>query len=421
MIIGICDDEPQVFEEIKNYIAEMPFLQATSIEYHTFSPEELAILCASVDSMPHFDLMIMDIYYEDIDYTGIELTKKINTLLPNCQIIYFTQVLDFAPYVYETNHCYFVMKNQKKEMLESALRKALHNYESVCRTAPLCISSNANEIYLNKDEILYIEKIQRQTIIHTLNSDFPCYLSLSELLRNLNEEFVRCHGSFIINLSYVSDYASDSVTLQQTRIPLGKTYRRHFRNAYTNYHQLSSELVLCNELNNELAREQHTITQLQFKPSNFSYASFPIYTNHSLINSILQYELSKYEEHFISFNFDCKACTERNWRLDETDTIHLLCNLLDNAFESAKQTDTPFVQIQFSYCAKTKRYTILQRNSKVSSSHPILSNFATSKKEETSTSSHGHGVSIIRKIVAKYEGCLEFNDYDTFFQINITI
>lgn len=194
------------------------------------------------------------------------------------------------------------------------------------------------------------------------------------------------------------------------------------RNQYRQMiHQLRSELDLCNELSKDVSREHGTISQLQFEPSNLSYANFPVYTDHSLINSILQYEFSKFDQDSVHFDIDCKSCTESNWHLNEIDTIHLLCNLLDNAFESAKQTDDPFVQIQFSYCEKTKRYTILLRNSKLLSSHPILSNFATSKKEETSTSSHGHGMKVIEEIVEKYEGSLAFTDDENFFRISIII
>lgn len=186
-------------------------------------------------------------------------------------------------------------------------------------------------------------------------------------------------------------------------------------------HKLRSELDLCNELSKDLSRKRHTITQFQFKPTDLSCGNAPFYTDHPLINSILQYEVSKFEQYSVNFKVDCETCTEKNWTLNETDTLHLLCNLLDNAFESAEGRDDPFVEIQFSYCEPAKRYRILQRNSKASDSHPILSGFATTKKGEDSHISHGHGVEIIQEIVEEYEGRIEFHDYDTFFEINIII
>lgn len=60
-----------------------------------------------------------------------ELTlQKINSSNPNTQIIFISQHLKYASSVYETNHVYFVYKQQMAEYLPKALSAACQNIQS---------------------------------------------------------------------------------------------------------------------------------------------------------------------------------------------------------------------------------------------------------------------------------------------------
>ena len=54
------------------------------------------------------DIAIVDIQMDEM--SGIELAKRINTVLPQCAIIFATSYLSFATDVYETEHAYFILK-----------------------------------------------------------------------------------------------------------------------------------------------------------------------------------------------------------------------------------------------------------------------------------------------------------------------
>ena len=106
MKLAVCDDVKEdadiTLKIVKNYFNN----KATDVSY--LSPNDLLYEIDNGEFI--YDIIILDIDYKNCNYNGIELGKKINDKYPLCNIIYLTGILDFASDVYETNHCYFVMK-----------------------------------------------------------------------------------------------------------------------------------------------------------------------------------------------------------------------------------------------------------------------------------------------------------------------
>ena len=73
--------------------------------------------------------------------------------------------------------------------------------------------SNTYKIYLN--EIKYIEVQKKNMIIHTINKDFDVIYSLEKIEKDLKlDKFVRCHKSFLVNLSYVENIKLNTAILE---------------------------------------------------------------------------------------------------------------------------------------------------------------------------------------------------------------
>lgn len=113
----------------------------------------------------HGDLILLDIRMQWKD--GIALAGQINQASPRCQIIFLTGYIDYATMVYETRHLYFVLKPQMDPMLPRAMDKAL----AFLRVeAPGLLVSPQFKIPFHK--ILYLEKDQHDTQVHTEIRDF---------------------------------------------------------------------------------------------------------------------------------------------------------------------------------------------------------------------------------------------------------
>lgn len=272
MIIGICDDEKKECSRLEGYLKSIPELMEIDADIYVFEPEDLRNMLdrdisddkgykvedtdkinadkaeAEIDApdqvkddvaipASELDVMIMDIEFKDKDYDGITLTKKLNEINEECQVIYLTHILEFAPEVYDTDHCYFVMKNNMELMLPRAIDKTMKIYKARSLQKPLEVMSGGHVVYIPQHDIRYVEKKQRQTIIHTEHSSYTCYESISALSKRLGDNMIRCHGGYIVNLSHITYFGGEKVVLDVSdmEVPVGKTYKEQAKQAYLKY------------------------------------------------------------------------------------------------------------------------------------------------------------------------------------------
>lgn len=178
------------------------------------------------------EIIILDIQMQQ--KSGIQIAEQINHIFPRCQIIFLTAYIDYATMVYETKHIYFVLKTQMEQMLPRAMDKALDvlNVEEPC----LSFQLPSLNVRIPLGKILYFEKNQHHTLIRTEIKDFTVPKSLRELAPLLGSGFLRCHGSYIVNLSHISQYSSTQFLLDNgMSIPIGRTFQSVSRNTYWDY------------------------------------------------------------------------------------------------------------------------------------------------------------------------------------------
>lgn len=236
MKIGICDDDRYECERVRTFINDLTCLDKENIEAIVYEPDELVNIIDSGKNI-RWDIMIMDIEFINKNYDGIDLTKRINKAYSECQIIYLTHILEFAPEVYETEHCYFVMKNNMELMLPRAMEKAVNVYNEKVLQKPLEIMSGGHIVYIKQDDIIYVEKNQRQTVVHTDKKSYACYESISALSKKLCNNMVRCHGGYIVNISHITYLGGEKIItdIPDMEIPIGKTYKEQTKQAYLKY------------------------------------------------------------------------------------------------------------------------------------------------------------------------------------------
>ncbi len=232
MRVVICDDDIRDAEKACDIIKNMS--QSNSLELKIKTPQELNLLIE--EDLFKCDILVVDIMYEGEGFDGIELTEKVNEKLPACQVIYLSSVLDFAPKVYETKHCYFVMKENSDIMLPRAMEKAIENLKNINNDVVEFLS-NGHKVYTSQSEIIYIERDDRVLEIHTLKKNYPCYMSLKKIVSKLGSSFARCHGGFIVNLDFVSGIDGNEIYLKDgSKIPVGMRFFEDFKMKYLKHY-----------------------------------------------------------------------------------------------------------------------------------------------------------------------------------------
>uniref|UniRef100_UPI0005A97D52 LytR/AlgR family response regulator transcription factor n=1 Tax=Faecalimicrobium dakarense TaxID=1301100 RepID=UPI0005A97D52 len=73
----------------------------------------------------------------------------------------------------------------------------------------------SNTYKIDSNEIKYIEIQKKDMLIHTINKSFDARYSLEKIEKDLKQDkFVRCHKSFLVNLSYVENIKTNTLILE---------------------------------------------------------------------------------------------------------------------------------------------------------------------------------------------------------------
>ncbi|RKJ30119.1 LytTR family transcriptional regulator, partial [Butyricicoccus sp. 1XD8-22] len=129
-----------------------------------------------------------------------------------------------------------------KEITENILYDALHrtthmidksmNQSNIPVKRNLTIKNNCYIIFVPLTEIIFIERLNRKSVIHTINKQYETYESLFDLSQQLDKNFCRCHKSYIVNVDYLE-------IIEQ----IGQKYIGHFKD-YEKTVKISGNMLL---------------------------------------------------------------------------------------------------------------------------------------------------------------------------------
>lgn len=231
MKIIICEDNLEEGKVTKEILVREKFEVAENIEI--LSPQE--VLIAFEEEIIECDILVMDIEFKDEKFNGIYLTDVINECLPTCQIIYLSNYVDYAPEVYETEHCYFVVKKNADIMLPRAMKKAIELYKESLDKEYIIVTSNGKKHTVSVEDVIYIEKLQRKSIVYTNSVSLEIYQSLRSIVSKCHK-LVRCHGSYVVNLQCIEMISKDNIVLTNgVSVPIGRNYQARIKDSFLEY------------------------------------------------------------------------------------------------------------------------------------------------------------------------------------------
>jgi two-component system, LytTR family, response regulator len=160
---------------------------------------------------------------------GVDAIRSCKEFIPALQTIFTTGYDQFAVEAFNISAVDYVIKPVNRLRLYEALEKAKKNINmyQFSQTQPsrptaqkIAIKSNNMLIYLNKDDILFIEKEARKTLVHTPYNSFETTDTLHEFETRLPGYFYKTHRSYLVNLKKISLIE-----------PSGETFLAHFNHS----------------------------------------------------------------------------------------------------------------------------------------------------------------------------------------------
>nr|MCR5625212.1 LytTR family transcriptional regulator DNA-binding domain-containing protein [Lachnospiraceae bacterium] len=214
---------------IRNNIS---FKNAEIVKYNPtellFDVEEYFLKC---------NIIIIDTYFGEEYFDVIDLVKKINERYFNTEIIFISDNNNYVEKVYETNHCFYIQKENLEFYLENALKKSLKELGDNKKSEAIEISSNRIKQFVRIKDILYITKDGRKTIIVTKSGRINTINPLSYYEgKDKSGNLCRIHSSYIANIENISFIKSKTIVIiDGSTLPVSDTFSEHFKENYFKY------------------------------------------------------------------------------------------------------------------------------------------------------------------------------------------
>ncbi len=236
MRIAVCDDDPLELQKIKGYVDAYPPIKKEDggIVVGTFcSGSELL---ADIRAGGGYDLLILDIVMPGL--SGIDLAARIREQDNACRIVFLTSSADFALDSYKVKAYYYLLKNQMKSELPALLQRAAGEIAKETASSIL-IKEKHRWTRVPIGRIQYAESSNHTVYFHLNHREtVSCYTTINAYHDVLlsDPRFVKCHKSFIVNMSYVAGLTGREFLLEGGgAVPISRNLFGQVKNQYFDY------------------------------------------------------------------------------------------------------------------------------------------------------------------------------------------
>lgn len=228
MRIAICDNESIAIEALLQKIKNV------SKTSHIQSFTSIQQFWNVIEDGGTFHIVFMDIDWEET-YDGMDFAARLYELQPNAQVIYVTGYNDrFSQQIFlrPVNLCGYLLKPVDEVLLRSLLQKAENTFAHQSKEK-LLVRQKGIIHAVGFHEIVYLESMGHQVLIHTHDRLLSCYERLELLKRRLPGRFLQCHKSYLVNMDYIQHIEKSGILMNNgERIPVSKAQYANTRSAY---------------------------------------------------------------------------------------------------------------------------------------------------------------------------------------------
>lgn len=217
----IVEDEPLAVKVLKDYIADVPFLELKAAFKDAIEANEYLLNY-------HVDLMFLDIHLPRLK--GMAFLK---TLTNAPAVIITTAYHQYAVEGFNLNVTDYLLKPIEFERFLIAVNKVKAAQKDKPGSTEikevkdyLFLTVQKKKVKILFNDIVYIESQREYIKIVTTKGDYLSKMGTHEIEAILPvNQFKRIHRSFIIAVNKIDSYTADSVEVNSIPLPIGRAYR----------------------------------------------------------------------------------------------------------------------------------------------------------------------------------------------------
>lgn len=218
----IIDDEPLARKGLKEYIADVSFLELAG-EYDN------ALKATEIISRGEVQLLFLDIQMPKI--TGLDFFKSLQQAPP---VVFTTAFSQYALDGFEVNALDYLVKPVSFERFLKAAMKAKEYYEireknvtpESATTDYFFIKADNKLVKLFFEDVLFAEALQNYVVVHTKDKKYITYLTFKSVEDYLPvDRFIKTHKSYIIAASKIDNIEGNEIRIGQHSIPISRNLK----------------------------------------------------------------------------------------------------------------------------------------------------------------------------------------------------
>ena len=230
----ICDTDPDFLGRLASRLHEL--YDPCTVEY-MYGPDSLEVSLRMASGTA--DILITEI--ELREKSGIDLVAQFLKDMSPLQVIYMTTKAEYCMDVYETRHCGLLLKPIRADALVKAIDRAKKELRRR-RSASLSVQRGGNLYMIELYSLLYIESHARTATLVTEDGKLDAYEKIADLSRQLDNRFLQCHKSYLVNMDHVRQFCGDRFLMDNgTMIPISQSKRKDVRRQFLSYTRFQGE------------------------------------------------------------------------------------------------------------------------------------------------------------------------------------
>ena len=166
-----------------------------------------------------YDAVFLDVIMPG--FGGMEIAKLLRRTNKQISIIFVTTSAKSAVMGYKVEALDYMIKPVSYTNLRLVMNKLVRIYDANKNKKIVQIKTESETVFINTEDIIYIESSKHNCVFHTEQGDYTTVLSIGSVEKEYETyNFIRCQKSYIINLAHVKKITTKYVYLDYNNLQI---------------------------------------------------------------------------------------------------------------------------------------------------------------------------------------------------------